>query len=151
MKQHIQMFEAFIDRSNPSMMSREPFDQEKESERATATKSAVLIGELTRIANKFGDMPSSAKQVMKPFIKKYLGGRGVDEDSVETFLEVLSKLSFSSTNEKKKIDQDGDGNTDFVDAKVAQYKAGGIPKDKAIKKAKMFAKKNMIADSKTKK
>ena len=50
-------------------------------------------------------------------------------------------------NEKKKIDQDGDGDTDFVDAKIAQYSKGGIPKDKAIAKAKMFAKKNNIKDS----
>ena len=49
-------------------------------------------------------------------------------------------------NEKKKIDQDGDGDTDFVDAKIAQYSKGGIPKDKAIAKAKMFAKKNNIKD-----
>lgn len=151
MKQHVQMFEAFIDHSNPSMMDRSKFSQEKESERATATKSAVMLGELTRIANKFGDVSAEGKQMMMPFIKKYLGGRGVGEDEVETFLSVLGKLSFASTNEKKKVDQDGDGDTDFVDAKVAQYKAGGIPKDKAIKKAKMFAKKNMISDSKTEK
>lgn len=144
MKQHIQMFESFADYSKQSMMG-----QEKESERATATRSAVLIGELTRIANKFGDMSAEGKRMMMPFIKKYLGGRGVGEDDVETFITVLGKLSFTNANEKKKVDQDGDGDTDFVDAKVAQYKAGGIPKEKAIKKAKMFAKKNMIADSKT--
>ena len=48
---------------------------------------------------------------------------------------------------KKKVDQDGDGDTDFVDAKIAQYKKGGIPKDKAIQKGKMFAKKNNIKDN----
>ena len=47
----------------------------------------------------------------------------------------------------KKIDQDGDGDTDFVDAKIAQYTKGGIPKPAAIKKAKIFAKKNGIKDS----
>ena len=48
---------------------------------------------------------------------------------------------------KKKVDQDGDGDTDFVDAKVAQYQKGGIKKGQAIAKAKMFAKKNNIKDS----
>lgn len=47
---------------------------------------------------------------------------------------------------RKKIDQDGDGDTDFVDAKIAQYKKGGIPPKKAIAKAKVFAKKNNIPD-----
>jgi hypothetical protein len=49
--------------------------------------------------------------------------------------------------EKKKVDQDGDGDTDFVDAKIAQYQKGGIKKGQAIAKAKMFAKKNNIKDS----
>ncbi|MFM7851241.1 MAG: hypothetical protein ACKO96_04820, partial [Flammeovirgaceae bacterium] len=64
-----------------------------------------------------------------------------------TFLKILAKMSFR-TYEKKKVDQDGDGDTDFVDAKIAQYKKGGIPKEKAISKAKMFAKKNNVKDSK---
>ena len=49
--------------------------------------------------------------------------------------------------EKAKVDQDGDGDTDYVDAKVAQYQKGGIKKGQAIAKAKMFAKKNNIKDS----
>jgi hypothetical protein len=60
-----------------------------------------------------------------------------------------SLIAESDMTEEKKVDQDGDGDTDFVDAKVAQYKAGGIRKDIAIAKAKLFAKKNNIKDSKT--
>ena len=48
---------------------------------------------------------------------------------------------------KKKVDQDGDGDTDFVDAKIAQYQKGGMTKGQAIAKAKQFAKKNNIKDS----
>lgn len=74
---------------------------------------------------------------------------------MKTFVENFSSFSSAynyvmESKKSKKIDQDGDGDTDFVDAKIAQYKAGGIPKDKAVKKAKAFAKKNMIVDSKTK-
>ncbi len=42
--------------------------------------------------------------------------------------------------EAKKKDQDGDGDNDFADAKVAQYIAGGMSKEEAIKKAKKFNK-----------
>ena len=49
--------------------------------------------------------------------------------------------------DRSKADQDGDGDTDYVDAKVAQYQKGGIKKGQAIAKAKMFAKKNNIKDS----
>ena len=48
---------------------------------------------------------------------------------------------------KKKVDQDGDSDTDFIDAKVAQYQKGGMTKGQAIAKAKQFAKKNNIKDS----
>jgi len=52
--------------------------------------------------------------------------------------------SFTSINEakkaKKKKDQDGDGDTDFADAKIAQYTAGGVPKKKAIVMSKKFNK-----------
>lgn len=61
--------------------------------------------------------------------------------------ESFEKIYECTLNEKKKIDQDGDGDTDFVDAKIAQYQKGGIEKGKAIAKAKMFAKKNNIKDS----
>jgi hypothetical protein len=76
---------------------------------------------------------------MKDYIHNFFG-----------FAKVFTEFK-QSLFEKKKIDQDGDGDTDFVDAKIAQYKAGGIPKEKAIKKAKMFATKNQINDSKTEK
>lgn len=65
----------------------------------------------------------------------------VFSDFEKVFDSIVEKLQ-----NKKKIDQDGDGDADFVDAKVAQYKKGGIPKEKAIAKAKIFAKKNNIPD-----
>jgi hypothetical protein len=43
-------------------------------------------------------------------------------------------------SESKKKDQDEDGDKDFADAKVAQYIAGGMSKEEAIKKAKKFNK-----------
>jgi hypothetical protein len=78
----------------------------------------------------------------------------IDENSGRNYVEKFSQFESIKEfviNEKKKIDQDGDGDTDFVDAKVAQYTKGGIPKDKAIAKAKMFAKKNSIPDNGIKK
>ena len=64
-------------------------------------------------------------------------------DFEKVFDQIAEKLQAA-----KKIDQDGDGDTDFVDAKIAQYKKGGIPKEKAVAKAKAFAKKNNIPDTK---
>jgi hypothetical protein len=40
----------------------------------------------------------------------------------------------------KKKDQDGDGDTDFADAKIAQYTAGGINKKKAVVMSRKFNK-----------
>jgi len=40
----------------------------------------------------------------------------------------------------KKMDQDGDGDSDFADAKIAQYKAGGMDKKKAVAKSRKFNK-----------
>ena len=70
---------------------------------------------------------------MKNYVERFPG-------FAKAFNFVMESIS------KKKADQDGDGDTDFVDAKIAQYKAGGIPKDKAIAKGKMFAKRNNIKD-----
>jgi hypothetical protein len=39
---------------------------------------------------------------------------------------------------KAKRDQDGDGDTDFADAKIAQYKAGGLSQEKAVKMSRKF-------------
>lgn len=142
MKQHVQMFESFMDfeRSDRGM-------EDSGARRATAAKTSMLIGELTRIANEFDVSSPDVKMGAMPFLSKYLTSRGVDEDEIETFVKVLGRLSFRA-NEKKKIDQDGDGDTDFVDAKIAQYKKGGMPKSQAISKAKVFAKKNNIKDAK---
>jgi DNA polymerase I-like protein with 3'-5' exonuclease and polymerase domains len=40
----------------------------------------------------------------------------------------------------KKMDQDGDGDSDFADAKIAQYTAGGIDKAKAMSMSRKFNK-----------
>lgn len=66
-------------------------------------------------------------------------------ENFEGFAKAYNSV-MEARSAKKKVDQDGDGDTDFVDAKIAQYSKGGVPKDKAIKKAKMFAKKNNIKD-----
>jgi hypothetical protein len=41
---------------------------------------------------------------------------------------------------KKKADKDGDGDTDFADAKIAQYTAGGVEKKKAVALSRKFNK-----------
>lgn len=51
--------------------------------------------------------------------------------------------SFTHINEAKKTkkkDQDGDGDSDFADVKIAQYKAGGVPKKKAVSMSRKFNK-----------
>jgi hypothetical protein len=126
------------------------YQRSEETSKVAAAKAYKLIGELTILASKINEMPKTDQAAMKEYMKKYLGSRTVDELDSDTFIEVLRKIGFaSSVREKKAVDQDGDGDTDFVDAKVAQYKAGGIRKDIAIAKAKLFAKKNNIKDSKT--
>ena len=65
---------------------------------------------------------------------------------VEIF-EKFEKAFDAMPIKKKKVDQDGDSDTDFIDAKVAQYQKGGLTKGQAIAKAKQFAKKNNIKDS----
>lgn len=40
----------------------------------------------------------------------------------------------------KKKDQDGDGDSDFADAKIAQYTSGGVDKKKAIAMSRKFNK-----------
>lgn len=152
MKQHVHMFESFVSYEGPSYRER-AFDRpshkkDEMSQKAIAAKASKLIGELTLLVNKFEINEPEVRSDTAPFMKDYLGGRGVSEEEAATFLRILSKLSFGSMDEKKKVDQDGDGDTDFVDAKIAQYKAGGIKKGSAIAKAKIFAKKNNIKDSK---
>lgn len=171
MKQHVQMFESFVSHEGPSFrgsswgsdrpesgeygsrgkMSSHQEEDEFADKRVIAAKTAKLIGELTRLSTNFNMNEPDVRSNSAPFMQKYLSGRGVSEDEAETFLKILAKLTFGNTSEKKKIDQDGDGDTDFVDAKIAQYKKGGMPKAKAISSAKMFAKKNNIKDVKTKK
>jgi hypothetical protein len=54
---------------------------------------------------------------------------------------ILIKTFESFIYEAKKIDQDKDGDNDFIDAKIAQYIAGGMAREEAIKKANKFKKK----------
>jgi len=55
--------------------------------------------------------------------------------------DIFIKTFESFINETKKIDQDKDGDNDFIDAKIAQYIAGGMTREEAIKKARKFNKK----------
>jgi hypothetical protein len=54
---------------------------------------------------------------------------------------IFVKAFESFINETKKIDQDKDGDNDFIDAKIAQYIAGGMTREEAIRKARKFNKK----------
>ena len=54
--------------------------------------------------------------------------------------DVFVKTFESYINEAKKKDQDDDGDSDFADAKIAQYMAGGMSKEEAIKKSRKFNK-----------
>ena len=52
-------------------------------------------------------------------------------------------LNKKATPKKKvanKKDQDGDGDADFADAKIAQYSAGGMDRKKAIMMSRKFNK-----------
>lgn len=69
------------------------------------------------------------------------------EDDMKTTLSELRHLirevieeakSAKKKSVKRKVDQDGDGDNDFADAKIAQYMRGGMPKGKAIAKSRKF-------------
>lgn len=59
--------------------------------------------------------------------------------SFESF--VFEKKQNKLKNTKKKKDQDMDGDADFADAKIAQYMAGGLSKQEAIRLSRKFNKK----------
>lgn len=59
--------------------------------------------------------------------------RLADNIAIKTFESFLNEG-------KKKKDNDEDGDTDFADAKIAQYIAGGMSKAEAIKKSRKFNK-----------
>ena len=146
MKSHVMLFESF----EQGELFPQSYPKREETSKVAAAKAYKIIGDLTIAASRINDLPKIDQAAMKEYMTKYLDSRGVDEADSDIFIEVLRKIGFaSSVREKKAVDQDGDGDTDFVDAKVAQYKAGGIRKDIAIAKAKLFAKKNNIKDSKT--
>jgi hypothetical protein len=67
--------------------------------------------------------------------KNYLDELFADE---ETQVKMPKKKPAKKATTK--IDQDGDGDSDFADAKMAQYKAGGMDKKKAFKKSRKFNK-----------
>jgi hypothetical protein len=88
------------------------------------------------------------KKVVNSVIK--LPNESLNQNHVVNF-ERFEKILEQVINEKKKVDQDGDGDMDFIDAKVAQYMKGGMSRAQAIAKAKAFAKKNSIPDNNIKK
>ena len=49
-----------------------------------------------------------------------------------------AKKAAKEPTRKAKRDQDGDGDTDFADAKIAQYNAGGVPKGRAVAMSRKF-------------
>ncbi len=62
----------------------------------------------------------------------------------------LSELRFlirevieESRKKRKKVDQNKDGKNDFVDVKIAQLKASGVPDEEAIEKGEKMAMKAM--------
>ena len=59
------------------------------------------------------------------------------KQKIEKEMPMLKKKAKKSP---KKKDQDGDGDADFADAKMAQYKAGGMDKKKAIQASRKFNK-----------
>jgi hypothetical protein len=83
------------------------------------------------------------KKVVNSVIK--LPNESLNQNHVVNF-ERFEKIFEQVIKEKKKIDQDGDGDKDFIDAKIAQYMKGGMTRSQAISKAKEFAKKNGIKE-----
>lgn len=63
--------------------------------------------------------------------------RLADAHAMKTFESFLAE---SKKAKKTKADQDEDGDNDFADAKIAQYVAGGMSKEEAIKKSRKFNK-----------
>lgn len=62
--------------------------------------------------------------------------------SFKEFITEAKKAAAKAKPKKlaKNKDQDGDGDHDFADAKIAQYKAGGIDHQKAVKMSRKFNK-----------
>ena len=152
MKRHVALFENFEEAfddfySKPDVKSDSFYHK-------IAKELIELAGQYTESGSQI-DMysekyatPSRIRDLQNDLIVRINDTMG--EQLAEEFMEESDALLNSyeiSEAKKKKVDQDGDGDTDFVDAKIAQYKKGGIPKDKAIKKAKLFAKTNNIPDN----
>ncbi len=76
-------------------------------------------------------------------VHNFLVNRADTKKKGDAFAEdtIFVKAFESFINETKKIDQDKDGDNDFVDAKIAKYIAGGMTREEAIKKASKFNKK----------
>lgn len=58
----------------------------------------------------------------------------------EGFVKTFESYLLNESKKSKKKDQDEDGDQDFADAKVAQYIAGGMSREEAIKKSRKFNK-----------
>ena len=144
MKRHICLFENFeeaFDDYIGSSRNKEPQDLDSN-----------LINELIELANQYTDEPinmpveSNIEELqlkLTELVSKYEG----PEIGEEFAHEAEQLINSHSLQEKKKLDKDGDGDTDFIDAKITQYEKGGIKKGSAIKKAKVFAKTNNIPDN----
>jgi hypothetical protein len=67
---------------------------------------------------------------------------GMDmERMVKSFESFVFEKKNHKLKSKKKKDQDTDGDMDFADAKIAQYMAGGMSRQEAVKLSRKFNKK----------
>jgi hypothetical protein len=151
MKQYVALFEHF----------EEEFDDfySKPDPKSDQTFHTVA-NELIELANQYTDQespiemysdkystPTRVRDLQSDLIAHINDTMG--ENMAEDFMMASDDLlkSYGVMESKKKLDQDGDGDSDFIDAKIAKYKKGGIAKEPAIKKAKLFAKTNNIPDN----
>ena len=56
---------------------------------------------------------------------------------------LIREVIEESKRKRKKVDQNKDGKNDFVDVRIAQLKAAGVPDDEAVEKGEKMAKKAM--------
>ena len=57
--------------------------------------------------------------------------------------EVIQEARKKGKKKGKKVDQNKDGKNDFVDVKIAQLKASGVPDDEAVVKGEKIARRAM--------
>ena len=56
---------------------------------------------------------------------------------------LIREVIEESKRKRKKVDQNKDGKNDFVDVRIAQLKAAGVPDKEAVEKGEKMAKKAM--------